>query len=306
MARLRRAKDEEKALIYRWWKGIFAEDDGGHSDYYFEHYYQSKQSYVLVDEKDELISSCQVHTKSLMFNQKPLQVSLIVGVFTLPKYRKQGYMKELLDKVIDILAYRDTLTLIQAYVPHLYEPYGFKQIYVRNIFWLDVLSLPTVSPLGITYNVSALELRDLYRQFTQHFTGYCVRNEQDFNLLLGELTAMSGKLVAYQEDGKLLAYAFVYPHGDHLEIDEMVYLNSKALVAILGSLKSTNLPIRLAVSEKEDLRRLFPHADLERQAYTSVRANELRLLNDLYKLSVKDVEGLFMAAEKPLWIQENQ
>ena len=29
MARLRRAKDEEKALIYRWWKGIFAEDDGG-------------------------------------------------------------------------------------------------------------------------------------------------------------------------------------------------------------------------------------------------------------------------------------
>ena len=94
MARLRRAKDEEKALIYRWWKGIFAEDDGGHSDYYFEHYYQSKQSYALVDDKDELISSCQVHTKTLMFNQKPLQVSLIVGVFTLPKYRKQGYMKE--------------------------------------------------------------------------------------------------------------------------------------------------------------------------------------------------------------------
>ena len=32
MARLRRAKDEDKALIYRWWKGIFAEDDVGHKD----------------------------------------------------------------------------------------------------------------------------------------------------------------------------------------------------------------------------------------------------------------------------------
>jgi predicted acetyltransferase len=306
MARLRRAKEEDKSLIYRWWKGIFAEDDGGHTDYYFDQLYQTKQSYLLVDEQNELISSCQVHTKTLDFNGKPLQVSFIVGVFTLPKYRGQGYMKELLTKVLEILEYRDLLTFIQGYNPNLYVPFGFEKIYIRNHYWLDTLSLPTLSPMGITYSCSALELKDLYKQFTKHFTGYVIRSTEDFNQLLLELNALGGKLIAYQENERLLAYAFVYAFSNHIEIEEMVYLNSKAMMAILGSLKSTNLPIRLSVSQKEDLSRIFPYATLEQKEYTNVRLNDARLMNELYKLNIKSAEALFMASEKPIWFRENQ
>ncbi len=306
MARLRRAKDEDKALVYRWWKGIFANDDGGHSDYYFDQLYQTENSYLLTDEEDELISSCQVHTKVMDFNGKPLQISFIVGVFTLPKYRGQGYMKELITKVLDILVYRDLLTVIQGYNPNLYVPLGFEKIYIRNNYWLDTLSLPTLSPSGITYSCSGLELRDLYRQFTKHFTGYVIRSAEDFNQLLLELNALGGKLIAYQENGVLLAYAFVYAYSEHIEIEEMVYLNSKAMMAILGSLKSLNLPIRLSVSEKEDLSRIFPYATLEQSEYTNVRLNDARLMNELFKLNIKSAEALFMAAEKPLWFRENQ
>ena len=306
MARLRRAKDEDKALVYRWWKGIFAEDDGGHTDYYFDQLYKLNQSYLLVDEQDELISSCQVHIKTLDFNGKPLQVSFIVGIFTLPKYRGQGYMKEMLNKVIDICEHRDLLTFIQGYNPDLYVPFGFEKIYRRNHYWLDILSLPTMSPMGVTYSCSALELRDLYRQYTKHFTGYAIRNTEDFNQLLLELNALGGKLIAYQDNGKLLAYAFVYAYSNHIEIEEMVYLNSKAMMSILASLKSLNLPIRLSVSEKEDLSRIFPYANCEQSEYTNVRVNDARLLNELFKLNIKSSEAFFMAAEKPLWFRENQ
>lgn len=306
MARLRRAKEDDKALIYRWWKGIFAEDDGGHTDYYFDQLYQAKQSYLLVDANDDLISSCQVHTKTLDFNGKPIQISFIVGVFTLPKYREQGYMKELLTKVLEILEYRDLLTFIQGYNPDLYVPFGFEKIYMRNNYWLDTLSLPTLSPMGVTYSCSAGELSDLYRQFSKHFTGYVVRSTEDFNQLLLELNALGGKLVAYQDNGVLLAYAFVYAYSNHIEIEELVYLNSKAMMSILASLKSLNLPIRLSVSEKEDLSRIFPYATLEKNAYTNVRLNDARLVNELFKLNIKSAESLFMAAEKPIWFRENQ
>jgi len=306
MARLRRAKDEDKALVYRWWKGIFADDDGGHTDYYFEHLYQTKQSYLLVDENNELISSCQVLTRILDFNSRPLQISFIVGVFTLPKYRGQGYMKELITKVLDILEYRDLLTIIQGYNPDLYVPFGFEKIYIRNHYWLDTLSLPTLSPMGVTYSCSAIELRDLYREFTRHFTGYVIRSTEDFNQILLELSALGGKLIAYQDNGKLLAYALVYAYSDHIEIEEMVYLNSKAMTSILASLKSTNLPIRLSVSEKEDLSRIFPYATLEKSEYTNVRLNDARLMNELFKLNIKTAEAFFMASEKPLWFRENQ
>ena len=306
MARLRRAKEEDKALIYRWWKGIFAEDDGGHTDYYFDQLYKTHQSYLLVDDHDELISSCQVHTRTLEFNGKPIQVSFLVGIFTLPKYRGLGYMKEMLNKLIDILEHRDLLTFIQGYNPDLYIPFGFEKIYCRNHYWLDVLSLPTMSPMGVTYSCSPLELRDLYRQYTKHFTGYVIRSTEDFSQLLMELNALGGKLIAYQDNGKLLAYAFVYAYSNHIEIEEMVYLNSKAMMSILASLKSLNLPIRLSVSEKEDLSRIFPYATFEQSEYTNVRVNDVRLLNDLYKLNIKTSEAFFMSAEKPLWFRENQ
>ena len=306
MTRLKRAKEEDKALIYRWWKGIFAEDDGGHTDYYFDQLYKANQSYLLVDDHDELISSCQVHTRNIDFNGKTLQASFLVGIFTIPKYRGQGYMKDMLTKIIDILEHRDLLTFIQGYNPDLYVPYGFEKIYRRNHYWLDVLSLPTMSPMGVTYSCSALELRDLYRQFTKHFTGYVVRSTEDFNQLLLELNALGGKLIAYSDNGNLLAYAFVYAHSTHIEIEEMVYLNTKALMSILASLKSLNLPIRLSVSEKEDLSRIFPYATVEQSEYTNVRVNDYRILNEFFKLNVKSSEAFFMAAEKPLWFRENQ
>ncbi|MDP3444782.1 MAG: hypothetical protein Q8T08_18140, partial [Ignavibacteria bacterium] len=70
--------------------------------------------------------------------------------------------------------------------------------------------------------------------------------------------------------------------------------------------KSLNLPIRLSVSQKEDLSRIFPYATLEQKEYTNVRLNDARLMNELYKLNIKSAEALFMASEKPIWFRENQ
>ena len=61
-----------------------------------------------------------------------------------------------------------------------------------------------------------------------------------------------------------------------------------------------------SVSEKEDLSRIFPYATFEQSEYTNVRVNDVRLLNDLYKLNIKTSEAFFMSAEKPLWFRENQ
>lgn len=304
--KIRLAREDERPLITRYWKEIFAHDDGGHSDFYFALSYQSKQSYCLVDDKDQIVSSCQVHTKTLDFNGKPLQVSFIVGVFTLPQHRGQGYMRILLEEVLDILSHRDLLTFIQGYDPELYTSFGFEKIYYRSNYTILPRQLPILSPQGVTTNLSAQEMLDLYQSFTSHFTGYAKRSLLDFQLLLQENHAMGGRVLAYHKQGKLEAYAFIYPHRDYLELDEVIYLNAMSLMTLLSSLSSANLPLKLSVSSKEDLTKILPGIRVETFPYTNVRLNDVALFNELYKVRVVNVQEAFTFARKPLWFRENQ
>lgn len=304
--KFRRATLEDKTRIEENWRRIFAADDGGHSDFYFTHAYQANQSYLLCDDNDELISTCQVHTKTLVLNDKPLQVSLIVGVFTCEPYRKQGYMKILLNKVLDILEHRDLFTLIQAYNPDLYRSYGFEPIYHRQVFLLNPKMIPVVSPKGVNSMVSAQDLHALYERFTAHFTGYVKRSVKDFSLLQHEVASQKGQILGVYEDNHLEAYGVVFFEPKQIIVDEVVYTNAKSLVKLLNALSNLNLPIELRVSEKETLQKLFPHAQIKQEVYTFAKLNDAKLFNELYKSNVKTVTEAFFIAEKPLWIRENQ
>lgn len=303
---IRIAREEEKQIIEKQWREIFAHDDHGHSDFYFKLAYQSPQSYVLTNDQDEIISSCQVHTHSLDFNGKTLQTSFIVGVYTLPSERNKGYMKQLLTEVLDICSYKDIFTFIQAYNPQLYIPYGFEKIYQRHVFKVEAKQVPVLSPTGVSSHVSSDQLYDLYQRFTSHFTGYFHRSKLDFNHLQQEVSSQQGKILSYQKNGKVEAYACVFAHPELVEIDELVYENATALLSILSALSNLNLPLQIAVSAKEDLKKILPMATLEVQEYTSVRLNNVDLFNELFKVHVKSAQEAFLLAKKPLWLRENQ
>jgi hypothetical protein len=61
---VRKAKASDKHQIFQWWKEIFAYDDNGYTDFYFEHYYETAEAYVIVTEDDMLVGALQVHTRN--------------------------------------------------------------------------------------------------------------------------------------------------------------------------------------------------------------------------------------------------
>lgn len=304
--KFRRAYLEDKARLETEWRRIFAHDDGGHSDFYFAHAYQANQSYLLCDDHDELISACQAHTKTLMLNEKPLQVSLIVGVFTVEKYRNQGYMHQLLSQVLDILKHRDLITLIQAYNPDVYLKYGFEPIYHRNHFTLQPKQIPVISPKGVNSLVSASDLCALYERFTAHFTGYARRTEKDFQLLQQEVASQKGQILGVYDENRLEAYGVVLFEHNTVVLDEVVYTSAKSLVKLLNALSNLNQSIELRVSEKESLQKIFPQAQVQPEVYTFAKLNDPKLFNELFKSNVKSASEAFFLAEKPLWFRENQ
>jgi predicted acetyltransferase len=303
---VRKAKLEDRQRIEKAYRDIFSHDDGGHSDFYFKEAFELHNCFILVDEHDELYSACQVHTKTLILASKPLRASMIVGLFTLEKHRHQGYMKELLTKVIDVLSHQELITLIQSYVPNIYQAYGFEAIYFRQHLTLNPKDIPVVSPSGTTTLVEAQDLLNLYKTFVSRFDGYHRRALADFEKLKHEVAAQNGKLIAYGSNQGLEAYACVFFEKDKVVIDELIYMNAQALMKVLNTVTSLNQVIELRISHKEQLLKLFPKAKSENIQYTYARLNSAKHFNELYHANVRSIQEAFSLAEKPLWFRENQ
>ena len=303
---LRLAHPEEKRVIYQWWKEIFAFDDGGHIDYYFEKYIPTTQIYVLADDQDQLLSALNVHTKTLSINGDRFQTSFIVGIFTPPKVRHQGHMHRLLDAVLEHRSHTDLFTLIQAYEPGIYSSFGFVDLYARRHFILDAKHVPVLSSQGVTYDADPLSMVEVYHRFTAHFNGYAVRSVEDMRALIGEVKAQQGKIISVSRGSTLSAYAFIFPHATHIEIDEIVYTDAKALLQIISTLLASVPKVLLKVSQAEDLTKLFPKAPMERVPYTALRINNLQLFNAHFNVSAPNAASAMVALKRPLWFRENQ
>lgn len=303
---IRKATEKDKARVESAWRSIFSHDDNGHSDYYFKFAYDEDQSYLLTSDQDELISAAQVHTKTLVLAKKVIEVSFIVGILTLPAYRKQGYMKKLLTKILEIEERKHHFTFIQAYDPTLYLPYGFEPIYERSIYSLEPSQVPVLSPSGVNYKVEESDLLALYKKFIKHFDGTIRRDLEDFKRLSLEITAQGGKIIGFINNNVLEAYACILFENGKVIIDEVVYLNANALLKLLNSITSINKPIEIRVSPKENLKKILPLASVENDVYTFVRLNDAKLFNELYKVNVSTAKEAFLLAEKSLWIRENQ
>jgi len=303
--KITKANLSDKPIIYRMWKDAFAEDDGGSVDHYFSAYYAEDQCWILRDE-DMIVSTLQVHKHDMMLMGKRIRISYIVGVVTHPLYRNKGFMRKLLNGVIEILERTDLVTVLQGYTPEIYEPFGFEKVYRRRKYSLDKSMIPLLSAQGITYTADVSEMSALYREFTQHFTGYMLRNEAHFTKAISEIKAMDGKVIYYREGGVLKGYCVFYVHDTHIEIDEMIYLDSVGLLKMMSTLCNSKDRIILYLSQSEDLARILPKAVYSWQEYMSVRINDLALFNQCFGTRVTNAKEGFNSVNKPLWIHDSQ
>ena len=303
--KLRLAKPNEERVIYNWWKEIFAFDDGGYTDYYFQHLYPQAKTYVLADEQDELVSCLNVHPKVIVMNGERFRASMIVGILTVPKHQHKGHMHELLNGVLKILSATELFTLIQAYKDGAYAPFGFEDAYFLRQFIIDQKYLPVMSAAGVSTVVDPEAMKGLYESFIAHFNGAALRNLDDFNGLIEEVKAQKGRILTYTADNALKAYALVYPHTSHIDIDEIVYTDTKSLMTLLSALGNSNPRLLCRVSQAEDLSRLLPNCPMELKTYTAIRINDLALFNTHFKLNVKNTKEALHAFRAPFWIREN-
>ncbi len=295
------AKDKEQ--IHALWKEAFSFDDGGYTKFFFDRYYKNEHAFVLKEDKQVLASMIKA-PHWMMLHGKMIQASMISGAVTHPEHRSKGYFHQLMAAVLDECEHQELVTVIQAYDPELYKEFGFEEVYPRKQLLIKRQDVPQMSDSGMTYRLDYKNLVKVYSQFTAKFDGFMVRDEAYFRDLSFEVEAQGGKIVTcYDTQGEISGYAVLYLIDGILTIQEIVYLDSRALMKILNHCLQLRFECVVEVSEAELLEKLFPKAEVKHKSNLMVRINNKALFQRLYGCKVSGVHKA-MEAEKPLWYNE--
>lgn len=300
-----KATIEQVEEIRNIWRVCFPKEDPNYVDYYFKTLFKPENCFVyLLDGK---IISCVIRNKHvLMFNGRALQASMIVGVATLPEYQKQGYMKALMDIVMDACENTELLTIIKTEVPTLYQQWNFKPAYKRCEYTITRSDCKRTTNFGCSYNPTAIDLLKVYSAFISRFNGYYARDLEYFVNYIKEIRSTGGKFIAYfNGKDQIQGYAAMVSVGDTLIVQELIYLDALSLTKLVNAALQEKKIVKLLVSEAEDLTKVFVGAT--RREYTSawLRLNDEELFSKLFGKKVNDVEDVISISHRPMNLNEN-
>lgn len=298
------ANEEQTTEIRQLWKTCFPQEDPRYIEFYFKQLYQPENCFVKTM-KGKIVSAVLRNPHALMFNGRVLQASMLVGMATLPEYRKKGYMHELMAVVLDACEHSELITMVQTEQPALYEQFGFRTIYTRSDYTIERKDVKRITNFGCAYEPTPIDLLKVYSAFIRRFNGFYARDLEYFVKYKREIIAEGGKIVAYY-NGKdqIRGYAVMIPQGDELRVEEIIYLDAMALIKLCNAALQEKKVIHLLVSQAEDLSKVFPNAKRKNFGSTMVRLNDAELFSKLFNHNVTTVEEAFSISQKPLNLNE--
>lgn len=231
---IKKANDDNLEDIMNLWKQRFDEESDDTSDYFFTHLYQPSSCYILISD-GELISMIHARNMNIMLNNVPERVSFLVGIATTNDYEGCGYMKRLLQHILQDLKKEERFVLLQAYNPAIYKPFGFEETYPLARTKLDKtcynLSNGVVSSQFLTS-----ELLDIYQMYTQAKNGYRIRDESYYKQTLPYKAIWDEQTLIHRTNNIADSYCIVHEDEHEIHIQECIYKNEEALHSLLSAL----------------------------------------------------------------------
>ena len=287
------------------WLTCFGEEERRYTEFFFKYVYKPEYGYAIVEDGEVLATACRI-PHSMMLKNKVIKTSMIVGVATLPEYQHQGHMHTLMDIVLSACENQELVTLIQAYDQALYKPFGFKPVFQRKEYTYNRSLLKRVSNIGCGYDPSALDMLKCFSAYIRRFDGYYIRDIESFVRYKREISAQGGKILSYYDSkGHIKGYATILPEKGQLKIEELVYLDSKALAKLLNSALTESDTVVASVSTAENLSLLMP--DIGKPTIvesTMAKINDIELFEKLYGEPVLDIKEALSSEDKPLNLNE--
>lgn len=287
------------------WKKSFTLEDPRFMDYFFRNVFRPEYAYADV-ENGRVAGSVMRIPHAVIFNGRVLQESMISRACTLPDFRNQGIMHDLMETVIDACSHTELITLMPADQNKNGSQWGFEPVAWRTDYLLTREDVKRITNFGCAFEPSPLDMLRVYSAYIRRFNGFYARDLEYFVRYKKEINARGGKIVAYYDARNVIqGYAAILIRGREAVVEECVYLNSIALNKVLNAALQERSSVHLHTSKAENLSSLFPNAAHEDYPSTLARLNDPELFSRLFNADVKTVQDAFALSRKPLNLSES-
>lgn len=233
------AEKNTRPIIRQMWKTCFG-DTEEYMDIYFSRQYKDENTLIYFQEK-KAVASLQMIPYTITFYGKIVPFYYLAGLCTLPKYRRKGYMSQLIDKAFKVMSERAIpLTILVPAEKNLikyYNKFDFEQVFEQE-------NNPLPSLKSIIQE--APNIKDAYIKFDQLFNqnNLCVQKSfTDFVTIIDE-----AKLEGFPDKYNLTGMAYILDK-EHLtslyskthSIDIPKHINNRLLCRLLFGYKTGEL-----------------------------------------------------------------
>lgn len=271
---MKQATDSDQKDIEQLWSECFQDETKETTRYYFDTLYRSEYTYLLKNNQ-QLISALQIVPMTIHKQNQDKLCYFILGVGTQKNFEGQGCMKLLLNDVLN--RYKDEDIYLQAYVPEIYERFGFQPSHYHQMIHVDksCLNLPINEPIQ---DLSLL--KGYYEAYTASLDEYRVRDEKYWDHFIKRCDVFDDKILIYKD----LGYLIYHCEEDKIYISEFVYLSKEGGKIMLDTLSQDEKDIILECDmlfdipgEKENIITMM---SLHNQSQQS--DNQNKYINEIY------------------------
>lgn len=232
---VRFASTQEKAVVRQMWRDCFHEDER-YLDLYFSGKYHPDWC-VVCEQEGMLAASLQLLRYPLRFWGQLCHASYFSGVCTLPAFRKQGMMGQMMQFSLEALAQRGVALAVlipaEPYLFSIYAKYGFSPCFERST---KPVALPEVDAVLQERSVDDCDaLYRCYARFTARFSVALEKTPEQFHCALAEHLLWGGRIFSLEPGEEISAFCLTLPtENGGFVLREVVFTQERQRALLLA------------------------------------------------------------------------
>jgi len=210
------ATDNQKQNLIDCWKTAFPADSEAFVDFYFEKKYQNENTLLYLKD-DEIAASLQMLPYKMSYYKRSINTSYISGAMTMPQYRNQGLMKDLLIHAFGAMRKRgDVLTMLIPQEPWLidyYKKMGYTSCFEYELTEINPNDYPQFPDKMRFKEFELADFKGAYEFYKRYLAGQnlCVQKSQtDFSIMVEECQNFEGNVYALVDKGNTVGLCFCF------------------------------------------------------------------------------------------------
>lgn len=222
--KVRKLRQEEHLRTRKLWEEIFTEDTPEFVDYYYSVKAKENEIYVIED-GDQIVSMLHLNPYQMRIGNQICQTHYIVGVATVPQYRRRGLMAELLNYVLRVMHDRgEPFTFLMPASEAIYKPFGFEFVYTQGRSLVTTKNMNGEFVFTLATKEECQELAEFANAQLQAYDITTWRTAAYYETVLKEKSSEDGGILLARKDGRLVG-VFCFTRTEGLEIQEPLFLN---------------------------------------------------------------------------------